>query len=266
MIQALLAQWRERSRGEKICLGIMLAALVAWTLMSRIAQDPAYHGFADQRSWLGIPNAANVLSNLAFLAVGFAGIVGLAAPRRPRFALATETGLWCIALGFVATAAGSAWYHLEPNNRTLVWDRLPMTVIFAGLLATALAQRISERIARAALIVLLPLGIASVLYWHITGDLSLYVAVQFGGIVALVALLALSRGRDDPFGWWWVLAAYALAKIAEAGDHVIWSATGGFVAGHTLKHLLAAVAGLVVLVPLFDKDSTLRQAMPASRA
>jgi hypothetical protein len=255
MSELLLVQWRRLSWGEKICLGVLLAALVAWLLMSRIAQNPAYHGFADQRGWLGIPHAANVLSNLAFLVVGAVGIAGLASPRRVRFSRAAEAALWCIAVGFVATAIGSAWYHLEPNNATLVWDRLPMTLIFAGLLSTALAQRISARVGGVGLAVLLPLGIASVLYWHVTGDLSLYVTLQFGGMVALVMLLVLMPRGDDPFGWWWVLAWYGLAKIAEAGDQLIWNATGGFVAGHALKHMLAAVAGIAVFVALFGKKS-----------
>jgi hypothetical protein len=244
-----------------ICLAVLVAAGIAWALMSRIAQDPAYHGFADQRSWLGVPNTANVLSNLAFLAVGAAGITRLASRRGLRLAPVAESGLWCTAIGFVATAVGSAWYHLEPNNATLVWDRLPMTVIFAGLVATALAQRISEPAGRVALLALLPLGIASVLYWRITDDLSLYVTLQFGGIVALVVLLVLTRRGDDPIGWWWVVAWYALAKIAEAGDHVIWNASGGFIAGHALKHLLAAAAGAVVFLPLFRRDSV-RQRSP----
>jgi hypothetical protein len=253
--ELLFAQWRRLTRGEKICLGVLLAALIAWALTSRIAQNPAYHGFADQRSWLGIPHAANVLSNLAFLAIGVVGVARLASPARARLGRATETALWSIALGFVATSIGSAWYHLEPNNATLVWDRLPMTLIFAGLLSAALAQRISEKLGAVGLAVLVPLGIASVLYWRVTGDLSLYVTLQFGGIVALVALLVLTPRNGDPFGWWWILAWYGLAKIAEAGDEIIWNATGELVAGHALKHLLAAVAGVAAFAPLFSKAS-----------
>ncbi len=100
--------------------------------MPAIAQDQAYHLFADQRSWLGIPRAADVLSNLAFVLVGLAGIARLASRRRTRFSAATEAGLWCVALGFLCTGAGSAWYHLNPVDATLAWDRLAMTLVFAG--------------------------------------------------------------------------------------------------------------------------------------
>src|SRR5438034_902283 len=35
--------------------------------------------------------------------------------------------------------ARSACYHLHPDDVTLVWDRLPMTLVFTGVLAVAIA-------------------------------------------------------------------------------------------------------------------------------
>jgi hypothetical protein len=66
----------------------------------------------------------------------------------------------------------------------------------------------------------------------------------------MTELLFLTRRGDDPFPWWSVIAWYGLAKLAEAGDQVIWQATDGFLAGHMLKHLAAAVAGAAALSPL----------------
>jgi hypothetical protein len=215
-----------------------------------IPQDPIYHQFADHREWLGVPNAADVLSNIAFVLVGVVGVVRLAVHRRLRFAPATEAGMWCIAVGLVGTAMGSAWYHLAPSNATLFWDRLPMTLVFAGVLGTALAQRVGSRIGRVSLALLLPLGIASVVYWRMTGDLSLYVTLQLGGIGMLLLLLLMTRRGEDPFPWAWVIAWYVLAKAAEAADQAIWGVTGGLIAGHTLKHLLAAAAVAAALWPL----------------
>jgi hypothetical protein len=70
-------------------------------------------------------------------------------------------------------------------------------------------------------------------------------------VAALLALLASTRKGDDPFPWGWVIGWYGLAKLAEAADHTIWTATGGLVAGHALKHLLAAAAGVAALMPLW---------------
>ena len=251
MTELLFLPWRHLDRPERICLAALLLTFVVWWLLPAIPQDPSYHRFADQRSWRAIAHAADVLSNLAFVLAGFAGIVRLASARRVRRSGATEAGLWCVALGFACTGFGSAWYHWNPNDATLVWDRLPMTLVFTGLLGAALAQRIGENVARVSLAVLFELGLASVVYWRVTGDLSLYATLQFGGIAALLALLASTRRGDDPFPWGWVIAWYGLAKLAEAADHTIWTATGGLVAGHALKHLFAAAAGVAALMPLW---------------
>jgi hypothetical protein len=237
-------------RAGRVCIAAIVLSLIVWALSPAIQQDQSYHQFADQRVWLGVPHAADVLSNLAFALVGLFGVARLTVHRRVRFAPATEAGMWCIALGIIGTAIGSAWYHHEPTDATLVWDRLPMTLVFAGVLGAAAAQRVGSGVGQWVLAVLVPLGIASVVYWKVTGDLSLYLAVQFGGIVALALLLALTRGRDDPIPWLWLVVCYVVAKIAETSDRAIWDASQGFVAGHMLKHLLSAVACAAALWPL----------------
>lgn len=232
---------------------VIALIVAACVLLPAIAQNPTYHGFADQRRWLGIPHAADVLSNLAFALVGIIGLTRLASSGRPHFGPASEAGMWCTAAGLVGTAAGSAWYHLDPSNASLVWDRLPMTLVFAGVVGTALAQRVGGHPGRWGLPLLVAFGVASVVFWKATGNLAPYVVLQLGGIVALLTLLVATRNARDPFPWAWVIAWYALAKAAESADHVIWNATSGIIAGHTLKHLLAAAAGAAALWPLLGR-------------
>ena len=74
--------------------GIVVAAiafiLVASLLAPRIPQDQGYHGFADQRTWLGVPNGADVLPTwplrLSALSVWEASsrVVARASTRRPK--------------------------------------------------------------------------------------------------------------------------------------------------------------------------------------
>jgi hypothetical protein len=229
----------------------------ACILLPRIAQDPQYHGFADQRHWLGVPRAADVLSNVAFALVGLVAVARLASGKRPRFTAATEAGMGCVAVGLIGTAAGSAWYHLEPSNASLFWDRLPMTLVFAGVLGTALAQRVPASAGRFGLPLLAALGAGTVVYWKATGDLTPYVALQLGGILLLLVLLVMTDKRSDPFPWAWVIAWYALAKSLESFDRGVWDATGGIVAGHALKHLAAAAAGAAALWPLLAERESI---------
>jgi hypothetical protein len=250
ILPAVHTSWRDGRRANVIVLAAFALAFAAWALMPVMPQIQSYHQFADQRSWCGVPNAADVLSNLAFAFVGIFGVARLVSRRRVRFVPATEAGLWAIAIGIIATAFGSMWYHYNPTDATLVWDRLPMTIIFAGVLGAAAAQRLGNDIGQSVLAALLPIGVASVVYWNLTGDLSLYLAVQFGGIATLVLLLALTRSRDDPIPWLWLVACYVVAKVVEVEDRAIWDATGGAFAGHAVKHLIAAVACAAALWPL----------------
>ncbi len=57
---------------------LMAAAVVVvigtFLLTPALPQDPGYHQFADTRSFLGIRNFGDVVSNLPFLIVGFMGL------------------------------------------------------------------------------------------------------------------------------------------------------------------------------------------------
>ena len=231
--------------------GAALAALLA----PQIAQDLAYHQFADTRPLLGIPNSLNVLSNLPFAIVGLAGLVAVSRMRGwQRWPYAA------LFAGAALTSIGSAYYHLAPDNWRLVWDRLPMTVGFMGLLTAVLAERVSRRLARMLFLPLLVFGAASVAYWYWSetrgaGDLRPYALVQFGSLlIILIALLAsLSPYGDDRY-FYLGLGAYLLAKVFEYADASIYDA-GQIVSGHTIKHLMAAV-GLWFIVEMIRRRVT----------
>jgi hypothetical protein len=235
----------------------VLAALVLGSLflmlsLAPISQDPAYHSFADTRTFAGIPNFVDVLSNLPFLLVGGWGL---------RFCLRMEAGVvrtaW--AVFFVGTAfvgVGSAWYHWNPANDTLVWDRLPMTIAFMGLFVALLGEYVSTRLATYLLAPAVLLGIASVLYWHWTGDLRPYVWVQFFPLLTVPAVMILFRSN---YSHRWLLPAalglYVLAKVAELNDLAIFRGTQELVSGHSIKHLLAAAGCYCILLMLQRRKS-----------
>jgi Ceramidase len=223
----------------------LLAGAALWLFTPAVAQPADYFPFADQRPFLGIPNAADVLSNLAFVAVGLLGLYRLQLGLRPLEPVA-RLSLNVFFLGLFLTGFGSAYFHWNPTNETLVGDRLPMTVVFAGVFGAMLAERVSTRSGLAVLLLMLVVGPASVFYWRATGDLSLYAVVQFGGMAAILLLLSLTPRGHDPFPWWALIAWYGFAKIVEFGDVFVWHATREAFAGHMLKHLSAAMGGLAI--------------------
>lgn len=84
-----------------------------------------------------------------------------------------------IFLGIFLTGFGSSYYHWNPNDSTLFWDRLPMTLSFMAILAVVVEERISARLGAVLLWPLLATGLLSLLLWRSTGDLRLYGWVQF---------------------------------------------------------------------------------------
>ena len=232
----------------------LLAGAAIWLFMPAIGQQQSYHQFADSRAWRGIPNAADVLSNLAFVAVGLLGFYRVQQGQRV-LPQVVRISLSVFFLALFITGFGSAYYHWNPNDETLVADRLPMTVAFAGVFGAILAERVSARSGIVVLLLMLVVGPASVFFWRATGDLSLYVVVQFGGMAGILLLLSLTKAGHDPFPWWALLAWYAVSKLVESGDLLIWNASREMFAGHALKHLAAAMGGLAIANALRRRPS-----------
>jgi len=212
--------------------------------MQPIAQDQAYHGFAERGEYFGIPNFFAVISNIPFLLVGIAGLRFCGT--RP--SMGYRPAWWIFFTGVAIICAGSAWYHLNPNNDTLVWDRLPMSIGFMGLLVALLAEYVDARLGRILLLPAILAGMFSVIYWHMYDDLRFYVWVQFMPLLVVPVLMALFRPK---YTRQWLLpaalACYLLSKLMEAYDREVFAVTQGYVGGHTLKHLLAALSCYVVL-------------------
>ena len=216
---------------------VAAASLAGLLLLPPIPQDPAYHLFADDRALIGIPNFWNVVSNLPFIAVG---AVGLARFRGN----AAEIVLFS---GFLLIGLGSSYYHWDPNDGTLFWDRLPMTLSFAAILALVVGERIGEQAGGAVLWAMLAIGVGSLVWWRWSDDLRLYFWAQFFPGLALVVLFALYPAKYSKTYYWFIAVGwYALAKVLEFSDHWVYS-LGQVVSGHTLKHLAAAMACFVIL-------------------
>lgn len=227
-------------------MALAVVAAFGLALLPAIAQDPNYHRFADQREFWRVPHFWNVLSNLPFVLVGLYGIWAWAGSvwLRP----AHRWAWLVVAIGTIAVGLGSGYYHWRPTNVTLFWDRLPMTVVFMGLLSAALAEMVDSHWGTRLLLPLLLIGLASVAYWiwgelQGQGDLRLYAVVQFYPMLALPICLLWHRSLYTHAHYLrYLVGGYVLAKLAEHFDRQLFAATEFLLSGHTLKHLVAAVA------------------------
>lgn len=240
-----------------LIFSLLLLAAVGLGLADPIAQDPAYHDYGDQRTIMGIPYFWNVMSNLPMLFIGAYGLWRCFQHWYARPAGVARAIPLVLSGGIIITCFGSAYYHWAPDNNTLLWDRLPMTLMFMSLFALLIHDYLGKKPGTVAFWLAVPAGMASVLYWHFTeaaghGDLRPYALVQFFPMVAAPVLMLAYPGKVPyvrlilaVLGW------YIAAKVCEHFDKPIYAALG-FWSGHTLKHLIGAV-GLVYVMKLMDR-------------
>jgi Ceramidase len=253
-------------RRVAILIGLLAVGLSVLLTLEPIPQNPGYHLFADKRPLWRIPNFNDVVSNAGFALVGALGILTVAGWRRRYiFAQASDARPYIVFFAGVALVSlGSAYYHWAPSNDRLLWDRLPMSIAFMAFCAAIVADRIDAKAGNGWLmLVLIGCGILSLLYWHWTealgrGDLRFYGFVQFFPMIAVPAVCWLFpeyrylAGRTIV----WMIGWYGLSKVLEHFDHEVFDLLGHTVSGHTLKHLAATMATLVVLRVLLTRRPT----------
>jgi len=242
---------------------------------------PNYHGSGDKskpNAGIVLPNFGDTASNIVILLGGLSGVVSLVAldlmetEKNGVGIDRTPSEEWqlnvCLPLFFAATVVvsiGSTYYHWNPSDATLVFDRLPMTVAFAAIFCYMLDEYLSAQdgntfessIGQDMLIPLTITGIVSVVYWSWTDDLRLYAVVAiFPMFLMLFLVLFCSPPRhggtvQQVLG----LILYSAAKISEDRDHEVFNLTGKRVSGHSLKHILAGLAPIAIAHMVLVRNS-----------
>jgi hypothetical protein len=227
-------------------------ACVVLIFVYRMPQDPGYHLFADTRTCLGIPNFFNVASNLAFLVVGGAGLLEMsrAAPDHGlRFGARGEVWIFiALFVGTLLVTFGSGYYHLVPNNPRLFWDRMPMAIVGSAFVGAIIADRFGARAGVVALAVLAVVSAGALIYWRSTigagpDNVWPYFATVYGSLIfGVVAMLLFPSRYTHAYVTWIAVAIYVVAMAFDTWlDEPLYT-VGGILSGHSLKHMLAAVA------------------------
>lgn len=233
-----------------LCLGLLMA------LHGPIAQPEHYHHFADTRTAFGLPNAADVLSNIGFAAAGIWG--WLCGTNSHREGNRASPGYLLFLIALVLTAAGSFYYHLQPDDARLAWDRVPIALACAGLLAAVHGEATRSTHVMRNTIILAVAAVWSVIWWYVSGDLRPYLLMQALPLI-LIPLWQWIHGTppSERAAFGLAILLYVLAKIAELQDHEIL-AISGFISGHTLKHLLATAAAFAIVSVLVTRAKAAR--------
>ena len=230
-----------------ILLIISLSAIIAMTLLPAIPQDVHYHEFADQRTLFGVPNFFNVISNIPYLLFGLMGCFLVLKQSRLAIVISLKHAYAFFFVGIALVCFGSVYYHLNPSNATLLWDRLPMTLTFMSFFTVIFGEHIHEKTARQLLLPLLLTGLVSVIYWYWSetverGDLRLYILVQFLPVILMPIILWMFPARFTHGHYYWlIIACYVLAKVFELADQFVFEMLI-IISGHSLKHLVSAIA------------------------
>lgn len=239
----------------KIVCAITIIAVLVVISIEPIHQNQAYHNFADKTAQFCIPNFWNVISNLPFIIIG---ALGLWKTSKHFTDYALKKSFLFFFIGIFFTGFGSAWYHYNPNDESLVWDRLPMTISFMSFLSIIIGEFIDSNLGKKGLPWFLSVGILSVVYWVIFHDLRFYLLIQFLPILLIIVILLLSKNNPTSRKYFWfILLTYVLAKFLESFDIQIYKKTNELLSGHTLKHFAAAIASLVFYSFISEKNQTL---------
>lgn len=203
------------------------AAMAAIAAFFTVALPAGYHDFADHSVVGGLHPFGDTASNLAFLAAGLFIL----------FRARTASEFW-LAGALCATCFGSWYYHLRPDDARLLMDRMPMAPAFAAMGAIVLFDR-DERRGLTYTGIWSVLFMAAAAYALSSGNQSIWISAQ---VYVLLLLVVAALTRPDMRAA--AIAAFGLyvgAKAFEGLDHEIQHLTG-FVSGHTIKHVLAALA------------------------
>ncbi len=238
---------------EHIGYGLLLLfgilALLGMLSLAPIEQNQAYHNFIDNRTFFGISNFWNVTSNMLFMIIGLMGLLRL------RTFSESKSQYSFFFLGVFLVSIGSGYYHLNPNDTTLIWDRLPMTIAFMALFSIIISECIDDKKGRLLLLPLLLIGFLSVFYWVQADDLRPYLLVQFYPMLAIPVILIFFQSRyNSVAGYWILLLAYLVAKILEYFDEQIYDSLG--LSGHSLKHIVAAFGIYILLYTYKNRIKT----------
>ena len=240
---------------KRLYLISLLSLVVLALSYGPIPQPQNYHAFADDRVFWNIPNAFDVMSNLAIIYPGIIGLAFVHERRNNSVVSDDETSIHItLFAGMILTFAGSVWFHLEPNDSTMLWDRLGMSIVIGSCISLMINDLWDRGLAGKIHIPIVIASITSVLWWPVFDDLRVYFIIKHQPFIIFPILMLFGvRIYDKISGYYWGLSMFILATAFEFADQAIFDATG-FISGHTLKHIAAGIGLWFLMTMVRDRQ------------
>ena len=230
---------------KRIYIVSTVLLIIAALWYGKVEQAQSYYLFADDRTFFGIPNGLDVMSNLAIVYPGVIGLMLVYERQKNGHEYRDpieQTIQYCLFLGMVLTFLGSVWFHLNPNDSTLVWDRLAMTVVMACYCSLIIADRYSIDLAKRIHFPLISIGLLSVIYWEYSGDLRPYFFFKMQPVILVAILLVYGKKTYDRAADYIISMSLVLvATLTENIDKIIFDNLD-IISGHTMKHIIAGIS------------------------
>lgn len=233
------------------CALILLVSMTLAAMMGLLAWGPIplsaqVHRYADQRSLLGMPGAANLWVNLVMFA---AGAWGWRATRASRWPAQLRTPWQLFHLCAMLSALASGLYHSRTGDALFVLAHVFTAAGFMMLTLGMLAERVHSRFGSLVTCVFVLFGVAMtglVVLFGPSGQNGLDVRPML--LLEVIPVLVIPAGAlslpsrfTQAFDWVVVLTLYALAKLLESSDALVLEMSG-WISGHTLMHLMLTTA------------------------
>tara|TARA_B100001996_G_scaffold363768_1_gene332290 strand:- start:39 stop:803 length:765 start_codon:yes stop_codon:yes gene_type:complete len=249
------------SNAKTLYFGSLISLIIIAIAYGKIEQDQSYHAFADSRTFFGIQNSLDVISNLAIL---FPGILGLALHIRRRGVFEYRGKIeslihYHLFAGMLVTFLGSVLYHLDPNDSTLLLDRVGMAIVIASYCSLLVCDFISIKLANSLHFPLIVLGISTLFYWVLIDDLRAYFIFKHQPLILILILLMYGKKSYDKSQYYlWSMTFVLLATLVENLDTEIYEAIG-IISGHTLKHIFAGISLWWIYKMIADRNKIISE-------
>ena len=198
--------------------------------MNKIPLPASYHNFADKRTFMGIPNAMDVISNIAIVIPAV-------------YLLQKQKKFSLLSIHILLIALASTYYHLQPTDDRIFWDMLFIATTHVVLLSYFIKDEYA--------IILYIGSILSVVYWKQYNDLRPYILLLTDIPLYIISLIYKNKKVNNYL--YPIVIFGIMARALEYNDHYVYKMTNNMISGHTAKHITGIIMiwfTVIVLVKL----------------